>query len=192
MIWVIIIGIALIIIVHYAFLEPAYKNSKELFDKEQTDFLNENGIVISAQYTFTDNFYINNISWEKSVAVRFIIDQTNEKIAIISKNNGNKILQFTSVCGCEIVTDSMVTGGIGRAVVGGILAGDTGALVGAVTAKPHIMTYKVVIYTEDIVNPKIELVLINEKKSTKDNDYINAVQFAESINATIRAILHRN
>ena len=101
-------------------------------------------------------------------------------------------IQYAEIIGCEIMVDSQVIGGIKRAVVGGILAGDTGAIVGATTAKKFITSYRVVIYTTSISSPQKVLTLISEQTETKDVNYSNASSFAEKVNATIKAILYKN
>ena len=148
---------------------------------EQQDFISKNNIRRSAEYTFQDKL--------NSKKIRFIVDKSNRKIYISETSSSFKEYAFKDILGCEIVTDSQVTGGIKRAIVGGVLAGDAGAVVGAVTAKPHIMSYKLVLYLRDISIPKTEIELITQKTKTKDTDYTNAVSFAENVIATVKAIL---
>ena len=87
-------------------------------------------------------------------------------------------------------SDSKVVGGIKRAIVGGVLAGDTGALIGTMTAQPSIMSYKILIYLANIQNPTLELILINKKTKTKSADYSSAVDFSQKVLASIKAIVH--
>lgn len=148
---------------------------------EQQDFISKNNIRCSAEYTYQDKL--------NSKKIRFIVDKANQKLYISETSNSFKAYAFKDILGCEIVTDSQVTGGIKRAIVGGVLAGDAGAVVGAVTAKPHIMSYKLVLYLRDISAPKAEIELITQKTKTKDSDYTNAVAFAENVVATVKAIL---
>ena len=83
-------------------------------------------------------------------------------------------------------------GGVGRAVVGGILAGGIGAVVGSVTAKKHITSYKILIFTSDIINPCITLVLINSKTKTNSTNYTKARTFAQNVYASITSIILTN
>lgn len=160
---------------------------------EKADFLSSNGIRSTAkELNYTDNYYSTQINPDRGHNVSFFIDQISLKIAAFSNHGLREVAPFRKIIGCEIMTDSKVTGGIGRAVVGGVLAGDVGALVGVMTAPSNIMSYKVVIYLNDPVDPMIEIPLIEEKKSTKDPDYTDAVKFAESINAAIKAIVYQN
>ena len=148
---------------------------------EQQDFISKNNIRRSAEYTYQDKL--------NSKKIRFIVDKSKQKIYISETSGKFKEYAFKDILGCEIVADSQVTGGIKRAIVGGVLAGDAGAVVGAVTAKPHIMSYKLVLYLRNISAPKVEIELITQKTKTKDTDYTNAVSFAENVVATIKAIL---
>lgn len=184
----VIIGMGLL--AHYMIDEPQIKDKKDRLEDEQKKYLQDNGVIIAREYDYSDNNYKNNISWKNSVYVRFIVDRVHAIAIILSSKGQKEIVPFSDFVGCEIVTDSKVTGGIGRAIVGGVIGGETGAVVGAVTAKDHIISLKIILYKKDIINPKTEIVLINEKKATKDSDYINAVNFAESVNATIKAIIN--
>lgn len=148
---------------------------------EQQDFISKNNIRRSAEYTYQDKL--------NSKKIRFIVDKSKQKIYISETSGKFKEYAFKDILGCEIVTDSQVTGGIKRAIVGGVLAGDAGAIVGAVTAKPHIMSYKLVLYLRNISSPKVEIELITQKTKTKDTDYTNAVSFAENVVATVKAIV---
>ena len=157
------------------------QNLRDRQQGEQQDFISKNNIRRSAEYTYQDKL--------NSKKIRFIVDKSKQKIYISETSGKFKEYAFKDILGCEIVADSQVTGGIKRAIVGGVLAGDAGAVVGAVTAKPHIMSYKLVLYLRNISAPKVEIELITEKTKTKDTDYTNAVSFAENVVATVKAIL---
>ena len=60
------------------------------------------------------------------------------------------------------------------------------------TAKPHIMSYKVVIYRSNISDPSMDIVLINKKCSIKSKDYKAAVDFSSKVLASIKAIMSTN
>lgn len=188
---VVLLIVAIIIMygVHISCDVPRMVEEKEKKNKNLNEYLKNNNIISSVEYTYMDEWYKNNINLDKGIEYKFIIDENNKNIHIINKENIDVVIPFREITGCEIITDSQVTGGVGRAVVGSVLAGGTGAIVGAVTAKPHVLSYKIVIYRENIQTPYTEIVLINEKKSTKHNDYICAVDFANKINASIKAII---
>ena len=169
------------------------KNKKLVNDELEKEFLQQNNIIVTKEYCYSDSYYENNVSLSDCVRVRFIIDQKHQKIVILSMKDDNwEIIDFSDLIGDEIVVDNEVVGGISRAVVGGVLAGGAGAIVGAMTAKKHIMSYKVVIYKRDLDNPKTEMQLISKKTTSKDKYYLNAVEFSNNISATIKAIINMN
>lgn len=192
--WVVIISIIIIamvgLIVHQMCDVPTIENKKIKNEESERRFLEEHNVIITKEYVYSDSYYENNISLSNCISVRFIVDQRHKKIVVMSTKDIREIIGFSDLIGAEIVIDSQVTGGVGRAVVGGVLAGGAGAVVGAMTAKKHIMSYKIVIYQKNLSNPKIEIPLIWEKKSCKDKDYLKAVEFSDNINATIRAIIN--
>lgn len=163
------------------------------YNDEKTDYIKEQGITsLAKESIYTDSYYSSGINRNKGTSISFFVDQVSMKIAVVSNHGLREVAPFRNILGCDIITDSKVTGGIGRAVVGGVLAGETGALVGAMTAPEKIVSYKVVIYLNNAYDPMIEIPIIEEKKSTKSADYTNAVKFAESISATIKAIVYQN
>ena len=184
------IGIIVVaFIVHKSVDEPEILATKTLKEEDSRNYISDNMVHIGVEYRYESEFYKNNINWYKGVAYRYIVDDRNKSVHIMDKEGVGQAIPFREIIGCEIITDSEVTGGIGRAIVGGVLAGEAGAVVGAVTAKKHIMSYKIVIYRANIQEPTNEILLISEKKSTKDADYINAVTFANKVNASIKAII---
>lgn len=192
--WIAIVFIIIIMIVGLVVHEmcdvPTIENKKNNNDESEKEFLQQNDITVTKEYCYSDFKYENNISLSNCVRVRFIIDQKHQKLVILSTKDIREIIDFSDLIGDEIVVDNQVMDGVGRAVVGGVLAGGAGAVVGAMTAKEHIMSYKIVIYKRDLSNPKTEIQLIFEKKSRKDKDYLNAVEFSDNINATIKAIIN--
>lgn len=184
------IGIIVIaFIIHKSVDEPEILAKKALKEEVIRKYIMDNNVHVRAEYRYESSFYKNNIDWNKGIAYRYIVDDNNKFVHILNKEGIGQAIPFREIIGCEIVTDSEVTGGVGRAIVGGILAGETGAVVGAVTAKNHIMSYKIVIYRSNIQTPANVINLINEKKSTKDIDYTSAISFANKVNASIRAII---
>ena len=188
-----IIAIIIVSLVVSAINTPKIKNKKLVNDELEKEFLQQNNIIVTKEYCYSDSYYENNVSLSDCVRVRFIIDQKHQKIVILSMKDDNwEIIDFSDLIGDEIVVDNEVVGGISRAVVGGVLAGGAGAIVGAMTAKKHIMSYKVVIYKRDLDNPKTEMQLISKKTTSKDKYYLNAVEFSNNISATIKAIINMN
>lgn len=193
MIWFfVILIIAVGLVAHFAFDAPKIKEQKSEQQQRETEYITKNDITISAEYKYESENYTNDIDWSNSVYYRYIVDGKHKKIYIFGKIGERIEIPFSEIIGCEMLSDSQTVGGIKRAIVGGVLAGDTGALVGAMTAKPHITSYKVVIYRSDIQYPTVEIILIKTKTATKSKDYTSAVDFSQKILASIKAIMYSN
>ncbi len=117
--------------------DPVVKN--ELYDSEL------------GRYKYCKTIILNDYSDEICI--------TDDKKHIILKNDSTKIcsiIGLNDVIECEIIENNTVIakGGIGRAIVGGVLAGGAGAIVGATTAKKETITsYKLRIITKNTDNP---------------------------------------
>jgi len=181
-IWIIAFSVILIVIPLAISQNKQNEKTRATQKEQQQEYIVKKCINISREYNYSN---ISNI-------VRFIVDESNKKVHISYNSSDFKSFDFSEIIGCEILSDDQVTGGVKRAILGGVLAGEAGAIVGAVTAKKHILSYKIVFYINNISNPKYELQLINWKISTTDKDYTNAVSFAGNISATIKAIINRS
>lgn len=193
MIWFFAILIIVVgLVAHFAFDAPQIKERKNEQRQREAEYIANNNITVSVEYKYESEYYTNDISWADGISYRYIVDGEHKKIHILGKVGERIELPFSEIIGCEVLSDSQTIGGVKRAIVGGVLAGDTGALVGAMTAKPHIMSYKVVIYRSDIQYPSVEIVLIKTKTATKSHDYTSAVEFSQKILANIKAIMYSN
>ncbi len=190
--WIVAILVVVYIIYDYSSMEESrIKGHKTAQEFNENEFIEENGISITTEYIYENSYFSNNVSLGSAVYYRVIIDDRHKKLYVFDKDH-RVGTQYRDIIGCEIYSDSAVVGGVKRAAVGGILAGDTGAVVGAMTAKPHIMSYKVVIYRANISMPTIELTLIKQKTETRDKNYNAAVDFARDLLATIKVIVYQN
>ncbi|MFA1763262.1 SHOCT domain-containing protein len=104
----------------------------------------------------------------------------------------DEIMQF------ELLEDgeSIVSGGLGRAVVGGALFGATGAVVGGVTGKKTtrkiVNTFKIKITFNNINNPLEYINLINTRTKTNSSIYQNACNEAQEILSVLSIIVKNN
>lgn len=191
--WFFIICLVLVIVVvHFTVDAPKIREQKSAQEKSETEYIRDNHITVTAKYEYASEYYTNDINWSKGISYKFIVDGQNKKIHILGKDRNRIAIPFSEIIGCEIFSDNKIVGEIKRAIVGGILAGDTGALVGAMTAQRHIMSYKIVIYRSDIQQPTTDILLIKEKVSTKSRDYTSAIEFSQKVFASIKAIIHTN
>lgn len=107
----------------------------------------------------------------------------------------NKI-PFNSIIDCEILEDNatIMKGGVGRAVVGSMIAGETGAIVGAVTRKSSniVNSLSVRIVVNDIQNPCYLIPIIDYSIERGTPAYKERFNLAQEIYSTIIAIIHNN
>lgn len=182
--FVLVICVILLLIVFNLDSNTAAENNKKQLENQrisQNKYLDELKVTPTKQY-----FYENQVHTRD---IRFVVDEKKKVIVIIQTPGVPVMIRFSEIIGCEILMDSQVTGGVGRAIVGGLLAGDAGAIVGAVTTKPHITSYQIVFYKSNISSPQYTLNIISEKTKTESMDYKNAVSFANSVNSSIKAII---
>ena len=122
---------------------------------------------------------------------RYIIDEPQQCIHIIDACNQMVSIPISKLIGCEVFQDNETTGGIKRAIVGGVLAGGAGAIVGANTAKTKITSFVLMIYQDDLSVSQIPMVLIDTETKKNHPDFINANAFASEVIASIKVLLHR-
>lgn len=181
-VFLVILFIGLCIIAGISSYQGSEAHKNEL--TRQDEYIQENKLNITVEYNYDDLLHYH--------STRFMLDEYNKIVYIYSNSPRIIEIPFYKIIGCDIMVDSRVAGGVGRAVAGAILAGEAGAIVGATTAKEYIMSFKIIIYCNDLSTPQITLMLINEKTKTKSQDYAKATEFANKINASIKAILYMN
>ena len=125
------------------------------------------------------------------------VDVTNKRIAFCNiYNNQIKIYNFQDIIDCRVVQDgsAVIKGGLGRAIVGDILAGTTGAVIGAMTGKSKnvINKLQVQVFLQDVLNPIYTLDLITDETKKDSTSYKDATQFADELYATIISIINTN
>lgn len=105
---------------------------------------------------------------------------------------------FEEIIECEVIEDknTVMKGGVGRAVVGGVLAGGVGAIVGANTRASKNMIYnlQIRIITSNINNSLCTIDIINNMAGVNIDsyEYKNGIVFANEVYATIVSIINQN
>ena len=143
-----------------------------------------------------------NIHYDKVINItstgidsKVVFDLINRKIAIIN-TNAVKIdyVDFDKIIQCEILEDNSVVmkGGVGRAVVGGILAGGVGAIVGAQTrgSSEIVKNLSIRIITNDVINSLVWIHLIKTATKRDSFEYKRNKDAAQQIYSTIISILN--
>jgi len=107
-----------------------------------------------------------------------------------------EIIDFSNIIGCEIIEDNetIQKGGVGRAIVGGALAGGVGAIVGATTRRTIgvVNSLSIRILLNDILNPCFEIKVIDSEIKRDSFVYKELHQVLQEIYSTIMAIENDN
>lgn len=112
------------------------------------------------------------------------------------KTGSIDIINFSKLIECQILEDSNVIMqvGVGRAIIGGALAGNVGAIVGANTRKSKSMIEKlqIRIVTNNINQSLYMINIINYPVERISSLYKEGMEFANNVYATIQAIIKDN
>lgn len=175
------------------------KQNKESEKARMTTLANElkeQKFNVQVQYSFD---FINDESVnEITNSAKVLLDTESKRICIVHRiredfgKDHYTYIDFDEITDCQVKEDSEVMGGVGRAIVGGVMAGGVGAVVGSTTAKKHITNYQIVILRSNILNPQLIIPLITSKTKTSANNYKKAVEFAQNVYASVMAIIANN
>lgn len=139
-----------------------------------------------------DNTYLSDTS-----GVSIAIDRTESKIGFII-NKTAYIYNFSELLKCELLIDSAVVmeaslmDTAGRAALGNMVAGKTGAIIGGVTStksKSISENIDVKITVDDIDNPIFRVNFLNLKASTNSKEFKKRRDIAEKWHAIIASII---
>ena len=127
------------------------------------------------------------------------VDKSSQEIILLKINRifnyapSFTHIRFSDIIKCEIDEDGAIieSGGIGRAIVGSVVAGGVGAVVGAVTRKSKSVcsSLNVHIFTSNVDNPQITIPLISNETTRSDNKYKENHAKAENIYAVVLAAM---
>ncbi|MCX6055017.1 MAG: hypothetical protein NTZ74_08910 [Chloroflexi bacterium] len=178
----IIIGVIVFII--------ANNNRKNVVESNTTKNENEFdkiGFITSNKISLNTYILVNN-------AKEVRVDINNKNIALVNNLIPElKIISFGEILSCETVQDNSTisSGGVGRAIVGGVLAGGVGALIGASTgnSKNVVSELKIKITTRNLNAPLITMNLITSQISRDDDEYKKCIEFADMVQATMNSII---
>lgn len=142
------------------------------------------GIKKSSEITYVDIAYKNNY--------HVVIDDSNKKLFIYNGIDGKNIaINYEDILGMEIQEDGIKTNGVGRAVAGAVIAGEAGAVVGAVTGKKTVRNIRIVIYLTNVLNPQATITLTHSSDIKIDSiTYKNIMIFTSQLQATVKAIIN--
>lgn len=134
-------------------------------------------------------------SQTKNIGDLVSFDNDKRKWAIHSKYGLiDQIYCYSDIINFELLEDgnSVASGGIGRALVGGALFGGVGAIVGGVTGKKKskktCLSLSVKITINNIEHPVVYIHLIEKETKTNSNVYEVAHKQAQEIVSTLQLI----
>ncbi len=124
------------------------------------------------------------------------LDDNQKYWQAISPRSDNGVYSYYDVTGCELIENGKaISGGIGRAVVGGAIAGGVGAIVGASTAsaKERINEMKMKITLNNVNNPTVYINLLPLGPVMKTHPgYKKAFDAAHEIQSIFTIIIENN
>lgn len=166
---------------------PLYYNNEKELEEVSEDSL----------FIFNEDKFDNSMKFDKNIMA---VDKNKQELYFFYESELDRIIKFEDIVECKIIENSNVveSGGVGRAIVGGALAGGVGAIVGSNTRKSKniVSNLSVRIVTNEIDNPLYNVALITYNidinKTLYANFYKIAMQFANNVYATIQAIINEN
>lgn len=116
-----------------------------------------------------------------------------DKKILIYDNLQNSIVSYEDIVSFEVMEDgeTISSGGLGRALVGGVLFGGAGAVVGAVTAKrkkKYCNNLQVKLIINDINTPTLYVSFINGNTKINSNEYKSAYSEAQDLASILQII----
>lgn len=154
---VLLVIIVVIVIIAVAVIQ-ANQDEQEYWSKRRT----MEALVKESEYSPQRNIFFRGMKrdgnkWTISTEAHYVgIDRT-KRLVIIDQ----RVFTYGSLVNVELLSGTQIvsSGGVGRAVVGAAIAGSTGAVIGATTAKQNVVNNPngVRIYTASIGCPAIEL-----------------------------------
>lgn len=137
----------------------------------------------------------NNFNPDVMITNNVGVDRENGLIGVRQFKAFKEVWKLSDIKSYELVEDgqTITSGGLGRAVVGGLAFGGVGALVGAVTGgkkdKSKVTKFQIKFNTTDISNPVryIDLIKVPTKRNTLI--YEQAVNDADKILSSLNILL---
>lgn len=174
------------------------QNSKTKDAKAQSEKIEQslidNGMTITNSFKLPVSTIKNNLFFDTYTRA-FYIDEDNHKIVIVEKDSQTE-LSFEDILECEIIENNSVqkSSGVGRAIVGGALAGGVGAIIGSNTGKSYdtVTSLVIKIITQSIQNPMIKIELINSEVKRIDAFYQLCKEYADQVHAVLTIIIKNN
>lgn len=117
--------------------------------------------------------------------------------SILGKRNKSTVYNYDEIIDFELLEDgeSIASGGLGRALVGGVLFGGAGAVVGGVTGKKKskgvCTSLKIKVTIDDFNNPAVYITFFEQKLKKDGIIYKSAIKDAQECLSTFQLICDR-
>jgi len=134
----------------------------------------------------------------KRVGAFIEFDDDQKKWLIPDKKNDPQIYLYSDIIDCDLLEDeeSLTSGGLGRAIAGGVLFGGVGAVVGGITGKRKtknlVKSMKVKITLNNLNTPIVYITLINTPIKTDSIVYKTLDISAQEILSIMAIIIQQN
>ena len=144
------------------------------------------------------SFGIHYDSMQHDEMFRFMIDTNSRQLMFLKYDIqanpitcSHNVLSFDNITGAEMFEDGNGTNAVGRAMAGGFLFGDAGAIVGAQTASKVIRKLYVRIYLNTMNKPFVDYILFKDSPTnTNTTFYSDAISFCRDLLGTIKSIVN--
>ena len=80
---------------------PQIQEKKKGRQSDEANYIERKDIAIAKQYTFEDEYYTNNINWDKGITCSYIVDTDHKNIHIFYGDTRRSI-PFNEIIGCDI------------------------------------------------------------------------------------------
>lgn len=138
----------------------------------------------------------------KKIGNYIYLDEVNKRFTIpqglfVKKINQQKIYNYNDIIDFEIIEDESTVskGGVGRAIIGGTLFGEIGAIVGGKIGHKYKQTctnLKIKITLNSINNPVEYITFINTETKKDSILYKNSINIAQEIISILQVICENN
>lgn len=172
----------IVIIISIIHIENKAKERKEREKQEKEKYIKE-VIKFVPTKKIGDYFYIDEVNKKWTIPQGIL----KKEIDVSKIHSYNEIISYELLENGEVVS----SGGIGRAIVGGVLLGPVGAILGGITGhktKSKCLSLQIKITLDNINNPTeyIDLVYITVKKN--EPAYKEAIMYAQEIMSILQII----
>lgn len=123
------------------------------------------------------------------------VDTERKLFRLTGLKNILNVFDLSAISSYEVIENgsAISSGGLGRAALGAVTFGGTGAIVGAVTGKKKTKTVieklQIKIMLNDLSNPVLYIDLIKKPIKQNSKEYVSAVKRADNVLSSLNTVL---